>query len=1035
MNNTSKRLLALLLALTLACGLFAGCGKETAPAETAPVETPAPAETPAVTEPEPEPEPQEGKITYDDTVSYTVDVEEEEEPAEEKDLLLNEELPELPAEPAETFSPTSGEEIAEAAEEGEEDPGSVLQEGLSEAAGESFSLGKSDGRDQTKQLTIEDIRAMNPGSTVIDLYSNQGYLSMLGGRFYEEKVLNVEDGVKSIQGMASLLGLGRGCDFFAVYSERNNTGYTFYTYQQRYGGYTLRYATLRIVVDPDGYTAGLSCSFVPNVGTASQEPAISAEEALKIVQTRLARFKLTYFPEHTVRLAVPFGEQVLNCWVVYTNNPDATESFDMPYIEHYVTTDGEYYTLMPANTFAGSNNETMDHSGYFKGMMVQRLTTTLTLEDGTERNLDVPISYNPRDGKYYLMDPERRIAVASYYDFNYHNTVTFVTSDTLDGWEQNNLLAYANYILAYDFYADHGIRSVDGFDTPILVTVGWCDRDGTPVNNACFYGVNNGWACFGVSDINHSSDCLDVVGHEYTHGITNQSMQGVLYRNESGVMNEAYSDIMGNLMEMSMGYTYDDSWLIAERSGRISRSMSDPNAHEQPAFVGDIYYVAPILNPVFEINDYGGVHINNSLVGNIAYRMDEAGMTYEQQISMWLTSVELLTPQSDYQDLHGALLFSLKINGMLQEFGPAINTAFRELGLDQDWTVTYKTAERDGCGRVTMYVDEGTAQEACSLSFYDLEGNIFSYAFPDPDGVITALLPEGQYLVAFQILMDNELQGVILRTDGWNGRGKYAALKIKSGDVMELPSVTGTSSADKLDLFLFDAGYFTMLVPNGWRIEVNGEYTSFSVKIFDPNDPSTQLFYYSYLAPFHKSAAARKWWSRYDKDGSIVDGPVLRQADILGILDSWSYCIDYQQYYDKQIFTDLYDFDLIGGCYYNGPYADDGAIESGCFTYCSTNWDDDCLLTVVSALIDYDTEAKYGGNFFYVCRDLCGVLAPEGRYEDVYEDLIRCLKSLKFSDEYIRESQSVDPMPDQTVITANLNILGNLLKAICETFG
>lgn len=1027
-----KRLWALVLIIALLCMFFGGCGKEMPPAESEPKDLPIPAQTPEHTETDKPAEENEGKTTYDDSVSYTVDYE---EGPQEEHGLLKEDLPEMPEEPAETFFPTGGKDTEESGEDMEE-PESVLQAGFEESSAETeFSLGKSNQKNSAKQLTISDIQAMNPDQIVIDLYSNEGYLSMLVGKFYEKKVLNVEDGVSSIQGMASLLGLGKGCDFFAVYSEKNNTGYTFYTYQQRYGGYTLRYATLRIVVDPDGYTAGLSCSFVPNVGTASQEPAIGAEEAVEIVQSRFARFNLTYFPEHTVRLAVPFSEEVLNCWVVYTNNPDATESFDMPYIEHYVTTDGEYVTLVPANSFASTNDETMDHSGYFQGMMVQRLKTTLHLQDGTDRDLDVPISYNPRDGKYYLMDPERQIAVASYYDFNYRGLVSFVTSDTLDGWEQNNLLAYANYILAYDFYADHGIRSVDGFDTPILVTVGWCDRDGTPVNNACFYGVNRGWACFGVSDINHSSDCLDVVGHEYTHGITNQSMQGVLYRNESGVINEAYSDIMGNLMEMSLGYTYDDSWLIAERSGRISRSMGDPNSHEQPAFVGDVYYVASVLNPNFDINDYGGVHINNSLVGNIACRLDGTGMSYEQQISMWLTSIELLTPQSDYQDLHGALLFALKINGMLQQYGPAVNRAFEDLGLTEDWTLAYRTVQREGCGRVTMYVDEETAAQACSMSFYDLDGNIFGYAFPDPEGMITALLPEGQYLAAFQYLMDNELQGVILRTDGWDGRGKYAALRIKNGDTLELPSVTGTDNSQKLDLFLFDAGYFTMLVPDGWRIEVNGEYSSFSIKLFDPDDPSTQLFYYSYLAPFHKSASARKWWSRYDKDGTIVDGPVLKQADILGILNSWAYCVDYQKYYDKQIFTDLYDFSLIGGCYYNGPYSDQGAIESGCFTYCSTNWDDDCLLTLVSALIDYDSQAKYGGNFFYVCRDLCGVLAPESRYEDVYRDLIRCLKSLKFSDEYIRQSQSIDPMPDQDVITGNLSILGNLLKEICETFG
>lgn len=641
------------------------------------------------------------------------------------------------------------------------------------------------------QLTIEDIQAMNPGSTVIDIYTNQGYLSTLVGKYYEEKVTNVEEGVLSIQPIASLLGLSKGCEFFAAYSEKNKAGYSFYTYQQRYGGYTLKYATLRIIVDPDGYTAGLSCSFVPDIGTASQEPAISKEEAETIVREKFSDFDLTYYPEYTVRLAVPFRDYVYNCWVIYTDNPDATPSFDMPYLEHYVTTDGSYLTLVPTNDFASSNTEVFNHSGYFEGLETKEYTATFDLEDGTSRTVTVPVSYNPKDSKYYLIDPSRSIAVAQYYDFNYRNTVNFVTSDTIDGFSKNNLMAYANYIIVYDFYLARGIRSVDGFGTPILITVGWCDRTRTPVNNACYYGINRGWACFGVSDINYYSDCVDVIGHEYTHGITKQSMQGVAYRNEAGSINESYSDIMGNLIEMSLDYTSDRSWLIAERTGSPGRDMGDPNRFGQPEYVGDAYYVPTVLYPDFDVNDYGGVHTNNSLVGHIAYLMDQEGMSYDEQISMWLTAVELITPLSDYQDLHGALLFSLKINNMLQKYGPALNMAFENAGLNENWKESYLTAARDGYGRVVFTTDENIAALPAFVFFADTEGKVVSVGYPDTKGRVSNLLPEGTYIAQLVIKDDDGYHFYNYTESGWIAGGRFLTFDITSGSQSELAGTSG----------------------------------------------------------------------------------------------------------------------------------------------------------------------------------------------------------------------------------------------------
>ena len=59
------------------------------------------------------------------------------------------------------------------------------------------------------QMTMEDIQALNPDATVIDIYNNEGYLSLRVGKFYDGRVSDMEEGIEAIRGMASLLGFGK----------------------------------------------------------------------------------------------------------------------------------------------------------------------------------------------------------------------------------------------------------------------------------------------------------------------------------------------------------------------------------------------------------------------------------------------------------------------------------------------------------------------------------------------------------------------------------------------------------------------------------------------------------------------------------------------------------------------------------------------------------------------------------------------------------------------------------------------------------
>jgi Zn-dependent metalloprotease len=109
----------------------------------------------------------------------------------------------------------------------------------------------------------------------------------------------------------------------------------------------------------------------------------------------------------------------------------------------------------------------------------------------------------------------------------------------------------------------------------------------------------------------------DVVAHEFTHGVT-ASTSGLFYLDESGALNEHYSDVMGNLAAPDSTPT---EWFVGETgpAGAGSfRDMVNPGVghysnYQRPT--GACATVeAPLTTPVC---DAGGVHTNSG-IGNRA---------------------------------------------------------------------------------------------------------------------------------------------------------------------------------------------------------------------------------------------------------------------------------------------------------------------------------------------------------------------------------------------------------------------------------
>ena len=114
--------------------------------------------------------------------------------------------------------------------------------------------------------------------------------------------------------------------------------------------------------------------------------------------------------------------------------------------------------------------------------------------------------------------------------------------------------------------------------------------------------------------------CLDVIGHELTHGVT-QYTSGLSYQGQSGALNESVSDVFGSLVKQHrLGQTAAQAdWLIGQGlftpnvKGVALRSMIAPGTAYDDPVLGRDPQPANMSGFVTTASDNGGVHINSGI--------------------------------------------------------------------------------------------------------------------------------------------------------------------------------------------------------------------------------------------------------------------------------------------------------------------------------------------------------------------------------------------------------------------------------------
>jgi Zn-dependent metalloprotease len=291
----------------------------------------------------------------------------------------------------------------------------------------------------------------------------------------------------------------------------------------------------------------------------------------------------------------------------------------------------------------------------------------------------------------------------------------------------------------YDFYLSKFNRqSYDNLNSPLYSYVHY-DVD---YANAFWDGSKMTYGD-GDGTSNGPLTSLDVCGHEITHGVTEYSAN-LIYQDEPGGMNEAFSDIMGAAIEFYASPATGD-WFVGEdfdlTGGHGFRNMSNPNEFQQPdTYLGTYWYIGVL--------DNGGVHTNSGVanywyyllteggsgtndIGNV-FTVSAIGLEKATQIAYRALTV-YLTSTSQYFDMREATLQSA-----IDLYGPCsaeyISTAnaWYAVGVgqavaDNDVYISEVLSPKTDCGLTSETVKIRMIYNGCSTPIYAGEKLHFYY--------------------------------------------------------------------------------------------------------------------------------------------------------------------------------------------------------------------------------------------------------------------------------------------------------------------
>ncbi|PEW80534.1 peptidase M4 family protein [Bacillus cereus] len=308
------------------------------------------------------------------------------------------------------------------------------------------------------------------------------------------------------------------------------------------------------------------------------------------------------------------------------------------------------------------------------------------------------IAQDTKTGEFNLFDGKRGQGIHTFdaenMDENWFNLFSQILGYTGEEVKSKSKFfedkaavdAHVNAGKVYDYYKKTFNRnSFDDQGAKLISTV----HVGESWNNAAWNGVQMMYGDGDGKTFIPLSAGLDVIGHELTHAVTEHTAN-LVYKNESGALNESLSDIMGVMVEKKSWDLGADIYTPG-KPGDALRSLKDPASIPNPLKPGEGY--PDHYNKRYTgTADNGGVHINSSINNKAAYLVSDGGEHYGVKVTgvgreatekiYYRALTKYLTANSDFKMMRQAALQSAEdLYGKNSKAVQAVTKAYDAVGV------------------------------------------------------------------------------------------------------------------------------------------------------------------------------------------------------------------------------------------------------------------------------------------------------------------------------------------------------------------
>lgn len=325
----------------------------------------------------------------------------------------------------------------------------------------------------------------------------------------------------------------------------------------------------------------------------------------------------------------------------------------------------------------------------------ENITTTVIVNDETKEIIDTisPIKTITNkelsefyiNGKYELHDVGRNISI-------WKPSSTTLKPGEVDcqlySWKaeedatkeenQHAIKAIQTIQKCYDYYEKKfNYLSIDGKGEVPIHIITSAKKVVTPVATANNFDKNAAFTSPNLFILGHANlynDNIEVLGHEYTHGVFNYTVGAISGNNMQGdALNEAYADVMGMCIEAYYNNSQAIDGYISSSKGR---NIKDSKLVYQD-FKTDSFslYVDEKLGR--------DEHYYSKIISKAGYTMNEF-LTLEELENLWFDSMKILGENPSFYDCVYAVIATSREMNLSQEKQANIVNAFSRVGFTID---------------------------------------------------------------------------------------------------------------------------------------------------------------------------------------------------------------------------------------------------------------------------------------------------------------------------------------------------------------